>query len=57
MIYIMRQNSEHFTNYTFFSIENVYTQNYLNKFTVYTHLAEMKGNTKKDMNGVTETEA
>ncbi len=53
----MRQNSEHFTNYTFFSIENVYTQNYLNKFTVYTHLAEMKGNTKKDMNGVTETEA
>jgi hypothetical protein len=34
-------------SYIFISIENVYTQNNLNKFTVCTHLREMRGNTQE----------
>ncbi len=40
--------------YTFISIENVFTQNYLNDFTVYTHFSGMKGNTKISIKSVTE---
>ncbi len=37
-----------------FSIENVNTQNNLNKFAVYTHFGEIRGNTKKLNKSVTE---